>query len=127
MVNFCELKTCREQADASEGSSGFFVLPSNLKKRQQWIDASGLSQDYLEKKGTFRICYKHFSRSKIRTDCKTLKLHAGKAVFCLETTFCKIHIHAFFKLSYIMIFPQFCFLKKCGFTKPRIIYIYVMT
>ena len=93
MVNFCVLKTCREQADASEGSSGFFLLPSNLKKRQEWIDASGLSQDYLEKKGTFRICYKHFPTSKIRTDCKTLKLHAGKAVFFLETTFCKIHRH----------------------------------
>ena len=26
-----------------------------------------------------------------------------------------------------MIFPEFCFLKKCGFVKPKIIYIYLMT
>ena len=101
MVNFCELRTCREQADASEGSSGFFLLPSNLKKRQEWIDASGLSQDYLEKKGIFRICYKHFPRSKIRTDCKTLKLHAGKAVFCLKVGSDKV-IYCLSRYSFLL-------------------------
>ena len=95
MAMFCSLPNCPNRADNPEGSVGFFRLPTNLATRQKWIDASGLSQDYLEKKGIFRICYKHFPTSKIRTDCKTLMLHAGKAVFCLETTFCKIHTPVF--------------------------------
>ena len=72
----CIMPQCFNQSNGKGDSGGFFCLPANLKIRKQWIDASGLSQKYMEK-GNFRICWRHFQRCDIRTDLKRLKLTTG--------------------------------------------------
>ena len=77
MAARCIMPKCLNQANGKGDSGGFFCLPANLKKRKQWIDASGLSQEYMELKGDFRICWRHFRQCDIRTDLKKFKLTTG--------------------------------------------------
>ena len=77
MATVCAIPNCMVQSNGRGDSAGFFRLPTNLKLRKQWIDASGLSQEYMELKGDFRICWRHFQQCDIRTDLKQFKLTTG--------------------------------------------------
>ena len=68
----------------SDGAGGFFSLPGfstpkSRKKRQEWVNAVGLTDYFMDEriKKQFFICFRHFTVQEINTSGKYLKLDKG--------------------------------------------------
>ena len=80
-LSFCSVPNCGSNSD---GAGGFFSLPSfstpkSRKKRQEWVNAVGLTDYYMDEriKKQFYICFRHFTVQEINTSGKYLKLDKG--------------------------------------------------